>query len=179
MRFFMTELPILPVSAEAPITATERGLKMRFICRRISSRGSRSTSGCGSPMRMRTSAATAPFASAKTGLRSTSTISGMSVTSLPTRSIKLASACLFAGSAPRAPRSTSAALMSSSILSASSPETGASRKVTSFNTSTRTPPRPNAITLPKVGSVTAPTMTSWPPPTSCCTWMPSIFASGL
>ena len=33
----------------------------------------------------------------------------------------------------------------------------------SFSTSTSTPPRPNATSLPKLPSVTAPTMTSWPP----------------
>ena len=40
---------------------------------------------------------------------------------------------------------------------------GARRKVMSFSTSTSTPPRPKATSLPKLPSVTAPTMTSWPP----------------
>jgi len=31
MRFFITELPILPSSEEAPITATDFGIMMRFI----------------------------------------------------------------------------------------------------------------------------------------------------
>ena len=66
--------------------------------------------------------------------------------------------------APRTPRSISAAPIPSSIDSASSAVSGASRKVTSLSTSTSTPPRPKATTLPNVGSVTAPTMTSCPPP---------------
>ena len=33
----MTELPILPLSAEAPMTATASGFMMRFICRTITS----------------------------------------------------------------------------------------------------------------------------------------------
>ncbi len=33
----MIELPILPFSAEAPITATASGFMMRFICRTIAS----------------------------------------------------------------------------------------------------------------------------------------------
>ena len=40
---------------------------------------------------------------------------------------------------------------------------GARRNVMSFSTSTRTPPRPNATSLPNAGSVTAPMITSWPP----------------
>ena len=49
----------------------------------------------------------------------------------------------------------------------------------SFSTSTSTPPRPNATSLPKLPSVTAPTITSWPPLSICCTWTPSILASAL
>ena len=37
MRFFITELPILPFSADAPITATAFGRIIRFIVARISS----------------------------------------------------------------------------------------------------------------------------------------------
>jgi len=37
IRFFITELPILPVSAEAPITATISDSMMRFIWRTMSS----------------------------------------------------------------------------------------------------------------------------------------------
>ena len=49
----------------------------------------------------------------------------------------------------------------------------------SFITSTSTPPRPNATSLPNEGSVTAPTITSCPPFSICCTWTPSrsAFAS--
>src|SRR6478736_3718982 len=36
MRFFITELPILPVSADAPITATAFGWKIRLIAATIS-----------------------------------------------------------------------------------------------------------------------------------------------
>ena len=53
---------------------------------------------------------------------------------------------------------------------------GASRKVMSFSTSTRMPPRPKATSLPNAGSVTAPMMTSWPPASICCTWTPRISA---
>jgi hypothetical protein len=42
-----------------------------------------------------------------------------------------------------------------------------------------TPPRPKATSLPNEPSVTAPTMTSWPPDSICCTCTPSIFASAL
>ena len=69
--------------------------------------------------------------------------------------------------------------MPSSIDSASSRVAGASRNVMSFITSTSTPPRPNATSLPNDGSVTAPTITSWPPVSICCTCTPSrsAFAS--
>ena len=62
MRFFITELPILPSSAEAPITATAFGCMMRFIWRTISSwLGRRGRGGFGAKSTtMRTSAAIAP-----------------------------------------------------------------------------------------------------------------------
>jgi hypothetical protein len=41
IRFFITELPILPVSAEAPMTASVFGFMMRVIERTISSCGGR------------------------------------------------------------------------------------------------------------------------------------------
>ena len=84
-----------------------------------------------------------------------------------------------AGSLPRTPLSISWAWMPSSIDSASSLVAGARRKVMSFSTSTSTPPRPNATSLPNDPSVTAPMMTSWPPSSICWTWMPSILASAL
>ena len=37
MRFFITELPILPSPAEAPMTATASGCMMRRMATRISS----------------------------------------------------------------------------------------------------------------------------------------------
>lgn len=61
--------------------------------------------------------------------------------------------------------------------SASSASTGASRNVTSLSTSTSTPPSPNATTLPNVGSVTAPTMTSSPCGSSSWICTPSIRAA--
>lgn len=118
------------------------------------------------------SAATAPSGEAMTGLRSTSAISGKSVTSWDTRRICSASAHRSTGGAPRTPRRISAAPIESSIDFASSAVTGARRNVMSFNTSTSTPPRPKATTFPNVGSVTAPMMTSWPGGTSCCTCTP-------
>src|SRR5216683_1295550 len=84
-----------------------------------------------------------------------------------------------AGSLPRTPLSISWAWMPSSIDSASCLVAGASRKVMSLRTSTSTPPRPKATSLPNDPSVTAPTMTSCPPSSICWTWMPSILASDL
>ena len=88
-----------------------------------------------------------------------------------------ASTSRLAGSAPRTPRRISAAAIPSIIDSAVSVVAGASRNVTSLSTSTSTPPSPNATTLPKVSSVTVPTITSWPELSSCCTWTPTIRAS--
>ena len=62
--------------------------------------------------------------------------------------------------------------MLSSIDSASVADAGASRNVMSFITSTSTPPKPNATSLPNEGSVTAPMITSSPPPAICCTCTP-------
>src|SRR5688572_4085215 len=128
---------------------------------------------------MRTSAAVTPFAVANTGFRSISTISGKSETSFETPTIRSASAPRCTGSEPRTPFSISAAAMPSSIDSASSRVAGASRNVMSFITSTSTPPRPNATSLPNDGSVTAPTITSCPPFSICWTCTPSrsAFAS--
>ena len=125
---------------------------------------------------MRTSAAIAPAFDANTGLRSISAISGKSATSCDTLRITVASAVRLTGSEPRTPFSTAAAAMPSSIDSASSLVAGASRNVMSFITSTSTPPRPNATSLPNEGSVTAPMITSCPPPTICCTCTPRICA---
>ena len=111
MRFFITELPILPSSELAPITATAFGFMMRFIAvtmsclRRAMARLLRARS-CST---MRTSAAIAPLAVANTGFRSSSEISGKSLTSSLTRTIRLASASRFTGSPPRTPLSISAA----------------------------------------------------------------------
>ncbi len=128
---------------------------------------------------MRTSAAIAPSLVANTGFRSISEISGKSLTSSLTPTMRLASASRLTASPPRTPFSISAAWMPSSIERASALVAGARRKVMSFSTSTSTPPRPNATSLPKLPSVTAPTITSWPPFSICCTWMPSILASAL
>src|SRR6202165_234815 len=80
MRFFITELPILPFSAEAPITATDFGFMIRFIWRTMSSWLGRGRGGFGAKSTtMRTSAAIALVLVANTGLRSISAISGKSV----------------------------------------------------------------------------------------------------
>ncbi len=129
---------------------------------------------------MRTSTAVAPFGVANTGFRSTSLISGKSVTSCETRSMIVASASRSTGCPPRTPLSISAAWMPSSIESASLREVGASRNVTSLSTSTSTPPSPNATSLPKLPSLTAPTITSCAPVGSiCCTCTPVIVGSAL
>ncbi|MGY4290566.1 hypothetical protein ACVWXO_009832 [Bradyrhizobium sp. LM2.7] len=90
-----------------------------------------------------------------------------------------ASAMRLTGSLPRTPLRISCAWMPSSIESASSLVAGARRKVTSFRTSTSTPPSPKATSLPNEPSVIEPTITSVPPASICCTWMPSILASAL
>ncbi len=128
---------------------------------------------------MRTSAAIAPAFDANTGFRSISAISGKSATSCETFLIIVASAARFTGAAPRTPFRISAAAMPSSIDSASAFDAGARRNVMSFSTSTRMPPSPNATSLPNAGSVTAPTITSWPPATICWTWTPSSSALRL
>lgn len=125
------------------------------------------------------SAATALVGVAITGLRSTSAISGKSATSWDTRRICSATAHRSTAGAPRTPRRISAARIESSMDSASSASSGASRNVTSLRTSTSTPPRPKATTFPKVGSVTAPTMTSCPLGSSSWICTPSIRASAL
>jgi len=122
------------------------------------------------------SAATAPSGVAITGLRSTSAISGKSATSWDTRRICSATAHRSTPACPRTPRRISAERIESSMDSASSASTGASRKVTSLSTSTSTPPSPNATTFPNVGSVTAPTMTSCPFGSSSWICTPAIRA---
>ncbi len=177
-RLRITELPILPCSFEAPITATEAGSMRRRMDVRISSRVyRRRATGCDSARITRMSAATAPSGVAITGLRSTSAISGKSATSWDTRRICSATAHRSTAACPRTPRRISAARIESSIDSASSGVTGASRNVTSLRTSTSTPPSPNATTFPNVGSVTAPTITSCPCGSNSCTWTPSMRAS--
>lgn len=69
----MTELPIFPASADAPITAIEAGFMIRFIAVRISSWVNRDGSSAASASTsIRTSTAVAPDAVASTGFRSTS-----------------------------------------------------------------------------------------------------------
>jgi hypothetical protein len=126
---------------------------------------------------MRTSAAMAPSLLANTGFRSSSAISGKSLTSWLTRTMVSPIASRLTASPPRTPLSISAAWMPSSMDMASSLVAGARRKVMSFNTSTSTPPRPKATSLPKLLSVMAPTITSWPPLIICCTCTPRIRAS--
>ena len=159
------------------MTATASGFMMRFICRTISSWLGRWRAGAGAKSStMRTSAAVAVLAVANTGFKSSSAISGKSAINWETFSINAASVSRFTAGAPRTPFSISAAAMPSSIESASSREAGAKRKVMSFNTSTSTPPKPKATSLPNEGSVTAPTMTSCPPLSICCTCTPRSFA---
>ena len=73
----MTELPILPASDDAPMTATAFGFMMRFMSRTMSSCFGRYRAGAGEKLTtMRTSAAIAPSLVAKTGFKSISAISG-------------------------------------------------------------------------------------------------------
>ena len=101
---------------------------------------------------MRTSAAIAPLLVANTGFRSISEISGKSEISCDTFSINVASASRLTGSEPRTPFSISAACDAvehrQRIVACVA---GASRNVMSFITSTSTPPRPNATSLPNDG----------------------------
>ena len=162
------------------MTATAPGFMMRFISRTMSWWLGRYRAGSGfQSQTMRTSAAVAPFGVANTGFKSISEISGKSEMSCETLWMIAASALRSTGSAPRTPLRIGAAAMPSSIDSASSFEAGARRKVMSFNTSTSTPPRPNATSLPNDGSVTAPTITSCPPANICCTCTPRIVAFAL
>ncbi len=162
------------------MTATDRGFMMRFMEARISSRvGRKGASLAEKSTTMRTSTAVAPSLRANTGLRSISLISGKSSTNRETFWMMAASASRSTGSAPRTPRRISAAAMPSIMERASSRLAGARRKVMSFKTSTNTPPSPNATSLPKLGSVTAPTMTSWAWGSICCTCTPVMSASAL
>ncbi len=161
------------------MTATASGFMIRFIAARISACEGRKGAGFGfRSSRMRTSTAVAPFFRAKIGFRSISAISGKSAISFDTFWMIAARACRSTGSAPRTPLRISAPWMPCSIDSASDFEAGARRKVTSFITSTSTPPRPKATSLPKLGSVTAPTRTSCAPSEESifCTWTPAIRA---
>src|SRR6202165_3937388 len=122
---------------------------MRFIAVTISSFERGAGRGLDSKSTtIRTSAAIASFLVANTGLRSSSTISGKSLTSRDTLTMTSASAARSMGSPPRTPFSMSWAWMPSSIDNASSLVAGARRKVMSFSTSTSTPPRPKGRSLP-------------------------------
>ena len=179
MRFFITELPIFPSSGDAPMTATASGCMIRRMARRMSSRDGRGRGAAASKSaRMRTSTAVAPALSASTGLRSISLISGKSCTNCETFSMTVPRVSRFTPAAPRTPRNTAAPAMSSSMPIASWCEVGARRKAASCITSTMTPPMPKATSLPKLGSVTAPTMTSCAAPSMRCTCTPSIAAPG-
>ena len=74
---------------------------------------------------------------------------------------------------PRLPLSREYPRISSIISCASERVMGMERKLTSFKTSTNTPPRPNIRTGPKVGSFATPTMASIPVGAIFCTEMPS------
>ena len=114
------------------MTAIDLGFMMRFIAERICSWVNRSGwRAARSSTRNRTSTAVAPPGVANTGFRSTSASCGKSETRSETRWMRPASASRSTGSAPRTPRSTSAAAIPSSMDSASSLLVGASRKVTS------------------------------------------------
>ena len=67
-----------------------------------------------------------------------------------------------AGLAPRVPASTALTLVSSIIRRASSRSNGGTRMATSSNTSTITPPRPNATAGPNSSSRLTPTIVSTP-----------------
>ncbi len=95
-----------------------------------------------------------------------------------TATISSASALVSTAGRPRLPRSQGAKPTRSSISSASAAGMGARAKVTSRESSTSVPPRPNATRLPKVGSRVAPTMTSSPGPAMAWTRTPSSLAPG-
>ena len=179
MRLRITELPILPSPAEAPITATARGCMMRVMAARMSSRLGRGRAGAGAKSSStRTSTAVAPAGVANTGFKSSSAIAGWSSTSCPTLQIRSTKASLSTPGWPRTPSRMAVPAISSNMAAACSRVVGASRKVTSRSTSTSTPPKPNATSLPKVGSVTAPTITSCAAASCFCTSTPSTRASG-
>jgi hypothetical protein len=79
IRFFITELPILPASEEAPMTATAFGFMMRFMSRTMSSCFGRNRAGAGEKLTtIRTSARLRRPWSQRRGSRSISAISGLS-----------------------------------------------------------------------------------------------------
>ena len=170
----MTELPILPSDSEAPTTAIAFGLNIRFIDAEDLLLGvdRRTVSSWAKSTMKRASTAVAPSAVASTGLRSTSVISGKSATSSETAWM-MSAMPLDVDARPAAdPAQDLGRPMPSTMSSASSPETGARRNVTSRSTSTRMPPRPNVTTGPNDGSLIAPTSTSVPSGSICWIWTP-------
>ena len=154
---------------EAPRTATVSGANSG---RKVSSGSAARLGGgtapadtAGSSM-TRASAATAPEADTINGLRSSSaTVLACRIRSPsapPIRSITSTSASVSTAASPRKPVSSAWPLSSPSIARASAASIGQMRKATSFNTSTKTPPRPTMIIGPNCGSRRPPTTTSRP-----------------
>src|SRR5690606_18465915 len=103
------------------------------------------------------STATAPSGRTMNGLTSiVSILSAFSAAKTDSFESASASAAISAGGAPRTPSSIARPAISSIIRWASSTPKGARRNVTSFSTSTKTPPRPNITAGPKTGSQTTP-----------------------
>ena len=105
-------------------------------------------------------------------------VSELSAAKIDNLEIAFANASMSAGGAPLAPSSTARPLISSIIRCASSGPNGATRNVTSFSTSTKTPPNPNITVGPKTGSFVTPKTVSIPPGIISATMMPSILAFG-
>ncbi len=169
MRFFITELPILPSSAEAPITATafgmhdavhrrdDFGVRARRRARLVVEVDDDAHVGGNRVLlggEHRVEIEFDDFREIADELRHLDDDVGQ----------RLAVDRIAAAHALRA---SQAAWMPSSIDSASSLVAGARRKVMSFSTSTSTPPRPKATSLPNEPSVIEPMITSVPPTSIC------------
>jgi len=121
------------------------------------------------------SATTASLWLAITGLKSISFSLSLSI-SLAAFRITLARAFLLTGFPPLTPSSTMWPLISENISRTSFSVIGNSLKVTSFRTSTNTPPSPNIMTAPNWGSIFPPTMISVYPSSFFCIRIPMMFS---
>ena len=177
----------MPTSfVEAPRTATVFGSKSGRNCSNAEPFSFCAGGSCPSSfgLRMkRASTATAPLGETMTGLRSASVISSPKVMSNPSappmRSMTSTSASLSTGASPRTPSSRASPFRSDSMARACRSSIGQIRNDTSFNTSTKMPPRPTMIMGPNWGSRTPPITTSRPGGIISSTSQPSTATAAI